>query len=142
MSTERIFKDGVSDCPRRSLADLGLKHGVANSGSFPNHISHEALGCAPVGGQDQSRYVTTSIVECRCSQDGPESGIGEAIANAAAAAVEMARLGMPARDVVVPDALSTTGKIMQVAAVCMLEPSLPVVCFVTHDLLLSKPKTE
>jgi hypothetical protein len=87
--------------------------------------------------QTPIKVVTTAIVECNGSPDSPESRIGEAIANATAAAVEMARLGMPAKDVVVP-VVSTTGKIVQVAAVYMLEPSLPVVCFVTHDLLLSK----
>lgn len=140
MTTERIFHDSLDnkDNNRRSLADLGLKHGVANSGSFPDAYFHtKRLPGLPQ--DDHVEFVTTSIVECKDTTASPGTGVGEAIAMASAAAVAMARLGMPTKDVVVP-VLSSTGDSLQVAAVYMLEPSLPTVCFVTHILALSKPE--
>lgn len=48
----------------------------------------------------------------------------------------MAKVGIPSARIVVP-VFTTTGSLVQVGAVYMLEPSLPAVCFVTPKLDLS-----
>ena len=77
----------------------------------------------------------TAIVECKDSATAPDAGHAEGVANATAAAVEMARLGIPPEHIVIP-VFTTSGSHAQVGAVCMLKPSLPTVCFATRSLQL------
>ena len=139
ITTERVFKDGLEKGSKRTLEDIGLIGGIATPGSFPVAYFHtgplEQL-TPPV------KFITTSMFEVKDTAASPDSGHGEGIANATNAAVAMARVGIPSSRVVVP-VFTTTGSMVQVAAVYMLEPSLPdkpslpAVCFVTPVLRLS-----
>ena len=134
MSTERIFHDGLATGRKRTLSDLGLKNGVATDGSFPFGYFHTAP-VSSLANRD-NKFITTSILECKDSAAAPDAGHGEGIAEATAAAVEMARVGIPPEHIVVP-VFTTTGGLAQIGAVYMLKPSLPSVCFVTPALRLS-----
>lgn len=140
ITTQRIFKDGLEKGDiRRTLAVIGLTDGIANSGSFPEAYFHTEP-CVHVPTQDGFvSFVTTSIFECKDTSAAPDLGLGEGIANATNAAVAMAKVGIPSARIVVP-VFITTGSLVQVGAVYMLEPSLPTVCFVTPKLDLSVEK--
>jgi len=135
VTTERIFKDGVDKNTRRSLTDLGLTGGISNTGSFPEAYFH--TGPLEQLQESQCNFVITSLFECKDTAASPDSGHGEGIANATNAAMAMAWMGIPRDRVVVP-VFTTTGSLAQVAAVYLLEPSLPTVCFVSKVLQLSE----
>ena len=137
MTTEGVFKDGIANLgegTRRTLGELGLTHGIANSNSFPDGYFHTK----PIRGLPSSpvNFLTTSMLECKDTAAAPLAGTGEVIANATAAAVAMLRQGIPFNNVVVP-ILTTSGRMVQVAAVYMLEPSLPAVCFLSNNMDLA-----
>ena len=127
MTTERIFKDGVDKNTRRSLADLGLTGGISNTGSFPEAYFHS--GPLEQLRESQCNFVTTSLFECKDAAASPDSGHGEGIANATNAAMAMAWMGIPRDRIVVP-VFTTTGSLAQVAAVYLLEPSLPTLSLI------------
>ena len=82
-------------------------------------------------------FMVTSLFECKSTIASPDSGHGEGISNATNAAMAMATIGIPRDRIFVP-VFTTTGSLVQVAVVYLLEPRLPAVCFVTPPLRLSE----
>lgn len=139
VTTERPpFRDGLARSSKRTLGDIGLIGGISSPRSYPEAYFH--TGPLRLQGDDEDEesgssvnFITTSMFECKDTSASPDSGHGEGIANATNAAVAMATIGIPCERIVVP-VFTTTGGLVQVAAVYMLEPSLPTVCFVTPKL--------
>lgn len=128
VSTEEEYNDGLPQTERRNLKDLELPGGVATEKSFPDGYFHTNT-VGPLPGRELP-FLVTGMIETKGSESSPFRGAGEVVANASNAAVAMYKAGVPTERIVIP-IVSFTGILVQFAAVYLLKPCFPVVCFLT-----------
>jgi hypothetical protein len=134
ITTERVYNDDLPIADKaRTLKDLDLGGGVATSGSSPDGYFHTEMFYSNELGDRQVNLLVTGIVECKGSESSTLRGAGEATAIASNAAMALFKVGFPIDEIVIP-IVSLTGTQVQFAALYLLEPCFPAVCFLTTPL--------
>ena len=134
ITTERVYNDDPPIGPTaRTLKHLGLGDGVSTSGSPLDGFFHTKSFSMGELGDREVDFLVTGIVECKGSESSPFHGTGEGVSLASNAAVGLFKVGIPIDQIVIP-IVSFTGSLFQFAAVYLLEPCFPAVCFLTHPL--------
>eukprot|EP00978_Attheya_sp_CCMP212_P027746 scaffold93667_cov48-Attheya_sp.AAC.1 len=137
ITTKCEYNDGLPIADKaRTLKDLDLGGGMTTSGSPPHGYFHTKTFSLQELGEREVNLLVTGIVKCQGSESSALCGAGEATALASNAAMALFKVGLPIDEIVIP-IISLTGTQVQFAALYLLEPCFPVVCFLTTPLRLA-----